>query len=84
MERMNSISPKCNELKHLYDTCFNEWFSEKFLKGDSEDVCQPLFLLYQECIRKALVEQKVDQGEIDRNIIGSDKDKGNSNLNGAK
>ncbi|KHJ40733.1 hypothetical protein D918_09175 [Trichuris suis] len=70
MERMNSISPKCNELKHKYDACFNEWFAERFLKGDSEDVCQPIFQLYQECIKKALAEQNVDCSEIDRHIIG--------------
>ena len=30
---MNSLDPECNELKKKYDSCFNLWFTEKFLKG---------------------------------------------------
>ena len=29
---MNSIGPECDELKKTYDSCFNVWFTEKFLK----------------------------------------------------
>lgn len=41
---MNSIGEDCNDLKTKYDSCFNQWFSEKFLRGDSDDsACKPLF-----------------------------------------
>jgi hypothetical protein len=26
MDRMNSIAPECNELKHKYDDCFHQWY----------------------------------------------------------
>ena len=46
---MNSIGPECSDLKAKYDSCFNVWFSEKFLKGkDDEDMCKPLFILYRQ------------------------------------
>lgn len=49
---MNSIGENCNELKSKYDACFNAWFSEKFLKGHTDDaVCKPLFLSYQKCVQ---------------------------------
>ncbi len=52
---MNSLGRECNELKGKYDACFNVWFSEKFLKGDSnEDMCKPLFLVYRDCVRVSL------------------------------
>ena len=48
LSEMNSIGPECSELKAKYDSCFNVWFSEKFLKGkDDEDMCKPLFILYR-------------------------------------
>ena len=40
---MQSIGPECNELKKTYEACFNQWFSEKFLKGVKEDSCAPIF-----------------------------------------
>ena len=49
---MNSIGKECNELKAKYDECFQVWFSEKFLKGDTnEDMCKPIFGVYKECVR---------------------------------
>ena len=48
---MDSIGKDCNELKTKYDACFQVWFSEKFLKGDtSEDMCKPLFIVYKDCV----------------------------------
>jgi TRIAP1/MDM35 family protein len=50
--KMNSIGEDCNELKNKYDSCFNNWFSEKFLRGSTDDsVCQPLFKVYQKCVQ---------------------------------
>lgn len=49
---MTSIGEKCNDLKHSYDACFNAWFSEKFLIGDTNDsACAPLFKVYQQCVK---------------------------------
>ncbi|KRY83638.1 Mediator of RNA polymerase II transcription subunit 10 [Trichinella pseudospiralis] len=48
MDRMKSLSPKCDRLKQLYESCFNKWFAEHYLKGDNSDHCQPLFRIYQE------------------------------------
>ena len=49
---MNSIGKECNELKIKYDECFQVWFSEKFLKGDTnDDMCKPIFNVYRDCVR---------------------------------
>lgn len=49
---MNSIGDNCNELKKQYDSCFLTWFSEKFLKGDTNDeMCAPYFKVYQQCVK---------------------------------
>lgn len=56
---MNSIVPECTILKHDYDKCFNEWFSTRFLKGDTKPParCDKLFIKYQECIRPKMEEE---------------------------
>ncbi|XP_034654257.1 TP53-regulated inhibitor of apoptosis 1-like isoform X2 [Drosophila subobscura] len=49
---MNSIGEDCNELKKQYDACFNGWFSERFLKGHTdESACAPIFRVYQDCVK---------------------------------
>ncbi len=48
--RMESIGPECTKLKHKYEACFNKWYSEKFLKGDTHDECEPLFREYRACL----------------------------------
>lgn len=49
---MNSVGEACTELKREYDQCFNRWFAEKFLKGDSAgDPCGQLFKRYQLCVQ---------------------------------
>lgn len=63
---MNSLGDDCNELKRKYDSCFNLWFSERFLKGDhDESMCAPIFKDYQECVKKAMEEQKIELREIE-------------------
>jgi len=57
---MNSIDPECTPLKTVYDTCFNTWYSEKFLKGVQSDECEELFTVYQACVKKALKEKDID------------------------
>jgi len=40
---MSSVGEDCNELKQQYDACFNSWFSERFLKGQTDDsACAPI------------------------------------------
>jgi TRIAP1/MDM35 family protein len=57
---MNSLSKKCQEAKEKYDACFNNWFSERYLKGNTEDVCEPLFKVYQKCVKEAIEEHKIE------------------------
>lgn len=41
----------CSELKQKYDNCFNHWFAQKFLKGDTDDsMCASLLKVYKECV----------------------------------
>lgn len=51
---MNSLYKECTELKQKYDACYTVWFTDKFLKGDTnEDMCAPLFNSYQQCLKVA-------------------------------
>ncbi|RKO93181.1 mitochondrial distribution and morphology protein Mdm35, partial [Blyttiomyces helicus] len=56
-----SISEQCTELKRQYDTCFNKWYSTKFLNGDTSPECEDIFKLYKACVWKAIEEKKVDK-----------------------
>lgn len=48
---MESFDERCTPLKEQYDACFNSWYSDKFLRGDtSEDGCAQLFKVYRECL----------------------------------
>lgn len=46
----SSVGPNCTELKQKYDNCFNKWYSEKFLKGDTTPECEDLFKDYRACV----------------------------------
>jgi hypothetical protein len=48
---MSSIATECTELKKEYESCFNQWYSEKFLKGSVEMDCEDIFRLYRACVR---------------------------------
>lgn len=49
---MNSIGEACTDLKKEYDECFNTWFAEHFLKGNTNDsMCAPMFRVYQQCVK---------------------------------
>ena len=51
-KKMNSIGEECNNLKKTYDACFNAWFKDEFLKGNTRnDKCAPLFKDYQKCVK---------------------------------
>ncbi|XP_016947368.1 TP53-regulated inhibitor of apoptosis 1 [Drosophila biarmipes] len=63
---MGSVGDDCNELKQQYDACFNSWFSEQFLKGQTDDsACAPIFRVYQECVKRAIKEKKITLREMD-------------------
>lgn len=48
---MDSIGKECTKLKQVYDECFNQWYSEKFMKGDlTESPCLELFSEYKACV----------------------------------
>lgn len=48
---MNSVGSECNDLKKEYDSCFNVWYSESFLKGDyKSDPCSELLKNYRTCV----------------------------------
>ncbi|KAF9966201.1 Mitochondrial distribution and morphology protein 35 [Mortierella alpina] len=55
-----SVGEKCTKIKQEYDSCFNAWYSEKFLKGDATPQCDDLFFKYKECLMKTLEEKKLD------------------------
>lgn len=53
---MNSIGEACKDLKKEYDACFNAWFSEQFLKGNTNDsMCAPIFHVYQQCVKVSIL-----------------------------
>jgi len=71
---MNSISEECQKLKEQYDECFNGWFKDTFLRGGTQDTCKPLFQAYQECVKKAIKDRKIDLWEIEKDVLGTDKE----------
>lgn len=53
-EGMASLNPSCTPLKQKYDTCFNVWFKNSYLKGSNaghDEACGDLFQFYQECLQ---------------------------------
>ncbi|XP_037714500.1 TP53-regulated inhibitor of apoptosis 1 [Drosophila subpulchrella] len=77
---MSSVGEDCNELKQQYDACFNSWFSERFLKGQTDDsACAPIFRVYQECVKRAIKDKKINLREEDPIFeTSSDEDNANS------
>lgn len=57
---MSSLVKDCQELKETYEKCFNSWFTEHFLKGDTSDPCAPVFVQYQKCVKAAVKNLKID------------------------
>ncbi|XP_011803949.1 PREDICTED: TP53-regulated inhibitor of apoptosis 1 [Colobus angolensis palliatus] len=68
---MNSVGEACTDMKREYDQCFNRWFAEKFLKGDSSgDPCTDLFKRYQQCVQVSL-SASVSRPRILRAVLHS-------------
>lgn len=69
---MNSVGPQCNELKKTYDACFQYWFSNQFLKGKTDDsMCKEQFQKYNECVRNAMKEQKIDMNPLNFDVLNT-------------
>ncbi|KAK9248345.1 hypothetical protein V1506DRAFT_529688 [Lipomyces tetrasporus] len=61
-----SFAPECNKAKAKYDECFNEWYSEKFLKGKGVyNECEELWDEYKECLGRALTTRGI-QNMLDK------------------
>jgi TRIAP1/MDM35 family protein len=58
---MSSISPECNKLKQEYDDCFNKWYTQQYLNGDTQDACQDIFKKYKTCVWKAIESKNIDK-----------------------
>ncbi|XP_022188016.1 TP53-regulated inhibitor of apoptosis 1-like [Nilaparvata lugens] len=72
---MNSVGLQCTDLKQQYDACFQTWFTERFLKGDMNDeICAPLFRVYQQCLKKTMKEKQIEFKEVDKDHLGTDKE----------
>ncbi|KAK9777788.1 putative Distribution and morphology protein 35 [Seiridium cardinale] len=57
-----SLAPECNEVKERYDQCFLKWYSEKYLKGKTDNnECANLFKEYNQCLTIALREKGIDK-----------------------
>ncbi|KRY39289.1 mediator of RNA polymerase II transcription subunit 10 [Trichinella spiralis] len=84
MDGMKSLSPKCDRLKQLYESCFNKWFAEHYLKGDNSDHCQPLFRIYQECVKQTLLEHRIDWSENGTNLILQRMENNDSSSTGSR
>lgn len=57
---MNSVGEECTVLKREYDKCFDDWFTNKFLRGVYQDSCESLFKEYQKCVLQAIKTKKID------------------------
>ncbi|VUG16822.1 MDM35 [Brettanomyces bruxellensis] len=56
-----SFAPECTELKHKYDSCFNSWYSEKFLKGKGlHNECEDFWQDYKKCIEVHMKKQGIE------------------------
>lgn len=68
---MNSIGDECTNLKEKYESCFNTWFSEKFLRGETDDSkCKELFTSYQSCLKNALSSHThINLADLNQNHI---------------
>ena len=75
---MESIGKECTDLKKSYDECFNYWFSEKYLKGDTRsNICGQIFKEYQNCVREAVKKQNIDLKHLEKNVLGTEEEKTN-------
>ncbi|CAE8727566.1 unnamed protein product [Polarella glacialis] len=71
-EAVAAAAGECSHLREPYDRCFMGWYRQNFLAGDlsasAEASCQRLFVDYQACVNKHLVERGQVCGEQQRPI----------------
>jgi len=72
---MNSLNDECTPLKREYDACFNSWFRENYLKGETNDVCGEVFKKYQACVKKAIQKEGIDLSEVEQSVLGTPKER---------
>ncbi|XP_059480299.1 TP53-regulated inhibitor of apoptosis 1-like [Neocloeon triangulifer] len=73
---MNSVGEECNDMKKTYDSCFNAWFSHKFLRGQHDDqMCADLFLKYQQCVKNAMKQQNISIEDVQHFQLGTEEEK---------
>ncbi|XP_020912283.1 TP53-regulated inhibitor of apoptosis 1 [Exaiptasia diaphana] len=73
---MNSVGKECNDLKKEYDSCFNTWYTDHFLKGDIyNDPCKDLFKSYKTCVMKAIKEKNINIEELNKDVLGTEEEK---------
>ena len=65
---MESLAKNCTSLKQEYDECFQDWYSNKFLNGITENDCKEKFEKYNNCL---IVNLKIyNQHELkQRNLL---------------
>ncbi|GFT68012.1 uncharacterized protein NPIL_385701 [Nephila pilipes] len=76
---MDSIGKDCKELKQNYESCFNAWYSEKFLKNKSGDIndCEPLFQEYQKCLKAAIKKNNIPLWQLNGGMLTDSESKPN-------
>lgn len=58
LKMSKSFAPECTELKQNYDSCFNQWYTEKFLAGKKiSNECSEKWKEYKTCVDAALVKK---------------------------
>jgi len=50
------VASWCPHLKLAYETCFQKWYSEEFLRGSKTLKCHKEFDAYQKCVKKHMDE----------------------------
>ena len=67
---------ECKEARDKYNECFNKWFAEKYLQGDTEQQpCRELFEAYSKCVEVGCL-LRVDVGVLDVNLVGRNRSSG--------
>ncbi|KAG9511208.1 putative phospholipid-transporting ATPase IIB, partial [Fragariocoptes setiger] len=64
------IAPECKELKIEYDNCFNTWFADRYLKGDTANACDTTFKTYQATYNSKLMIFEIEP------LLAANRDRG--------
>lgn len=63
LENMDSLDPKCTELKVKYEACFRSWYSGTYLTANDPskvtDECASLFQDYRKCLEQVLEDKGI-------------------------